>query len=61
MVIGRIPQTVKTEASIKVYSPIRTRPNAMFQHQYEQKRRCVLSQMREEIKNLTDYHWLKSG
>ena len=25
------------------------------------KRCCVLSQMTEEIKNLTDYHWFKYG
>lgn len=25
------------------------------------KRCCILSQMREEIKNLTDYHWFKYG
>ena len=25
------------------------------------KRCCVLSQMTEEIKNLTNYHWLKYG
>jgi hypothetical protein len=25
------------------------------------KRCCVLTQMREEIKNLTNYHWFKYG